>query len=366
MKKYVAILLATLILAGCTAPIIRESVPVISEIQTQPVETETIVSIEITVPVETTVPATTEPKEPIIKQGTWITHGGILGRFFVFDANGISGQTIAFKDGAAEKFIYKESDEGILFYTSGKEVPAVCHVTVKDDGTMTLEWENEIVEHLSYVGDLDAEHFHFYTEEELCRMALDDHKVKHDPDDTTLEAAAGDNGDGSVTIQIYQNLSDYNSTAAWYWVDRITGEGKIVGTEQPVDITNGTADLLIDYFDPSVHKASAFYECVVDESEYRSKVVLIPEVKIADLSVVALEAEEDGEFYGFRVKTELFHGEQMSAQKPLILYLELPETIPNVGIIYTDRYGETKTCTISMSGLDGAPLLIEERIVESK
>ena len=31
--------------------------------------------------------------------------------------------------------------------------------------------------------------------------------------------------DGSVTIQVYENLGDHNSTAAWYTVDRTTAAG---------------------------------------------------------------------------------------------------------------------------------------------
>ena len=44
-------------------------------------------------------------------------------------------------------------------------------------------------------------------------------------DNQTLTSAAQTNEDGSVSIQVYENLGDHNSTAAWYTVDRMTAAG---------------------------------------------------------------------------------------------------------------------------------------------
>ena len=41
-------------------------------------------------------------------------------------------------------------------------------------------------------------------------------------DNQNLTSAAQTNEDGSVSIQVYENLGDHNSTAAWYTVDRLT------------------------------------------------------------------------------------------------------------------------------------------------
>lgn len=46
----------------------------------------------------------------------------------------------------------------------------------------------------------------------------------------------------------------------------------------------------------------------------------------------------------------------------MVIKMELPETIPNIGIKYADRNGETKLYTISVSGLDGAPLLVDAEL----
>ena len=359
MKKWIAMLLAALLLTGCGGAAEPEA-PVTAEVQTQSTEPVTKETMAVTVPAET------ESGGSAIRAGTWTTAGGIFDRYYIFDPNGISGQTLAFSDGAVEKFIYKESEGAFLFYHAGQQEPRYCVISVLEEGVMNLEWEDQIVETLIYVSPKGVEDFHFYTYDELCQMALEDYKAKHDPSDTSLMAAAGENGEGSVTVQIYQNLSDHNSTAAWYWVDRITGEGHIVGTDQFVDLTNGTAELAIGYFDASKHQAASFHEFVVDQSEYRSEIILTPEVPLVDVSVVSLEYVADDQTAGFAVRSELFRVETLTGEKPLILYLELPEIIPNVGVIYTDRTGETKTCTISWSGLDGSPLLTEEIFLDPK
>ena len=358
MKKWMLMLFVVWMLASCAAPDQPESIPETDVIATQITETAA--------PAETTLPVETESKEAAIRAGTWATQGGIFGRYYIFDDNGLSGQTIAFKDGETVKFFYKEGEGTFLFYYPGQEEPKGCRIVLQDADTLTLEWDGEIVETLIYVSPKGVEDFHFYTYDELCYLALEDYRSKNDPSDHTLMAAAGENGDGSVTIQIYQNLSDHNSTAAWYWVDRMTGEGYVVGTDVPLDLTNGTPELAIDYFEGSKHQAVSYYECIADQSEYCSKLILTPEIPLVDVSVVRLEYVEAEDSCFFNVTKELFHAAQLTAEKPLILYLELPETIPNVGVIYSDRTGETKYCAIYMSGLDGAPLLEEETILDSK
>ncbi len=87
----------------------------------------------------------------------------------------------------------------------------------------------------------DPEQSHFYTDDELCQMALDYYTAKYDMGDE-LVAVADVSEDGTVIIQLYQNLGDHNSTAAWYQIDRITGKGKNMSTGDPVDLTNVLPD----------------------------------------------------------------------------------------------------------------------------
>ena len=52
-------------------------------------------------------------------------------------------------------------------------------------------------------------------------------------DKATLETM--ESSGGLTTIQVYENLGDHNSTAAWYTVDRITAQGTD-GNGQAVDL----------------------------------------------------------------------------------------------------------------------------------
>lgn len=77
-----------------------------------------------------------------------------------------------------------------------------------------------------------------YTEQELCNLALDYYQANSGTSSEQaqeLSAAAQTNADGTVTIQVYQNLGDHNSTAAWYTVDPVTAQGTD-GNGQSVDL----------------------------------------------------------------------------------------------------------------------------------
>ena len=73
----------------------------------------------------------------------------------------------------------------------------------------------------------------------MCDLALTYYKERNSAQDTQgLTAAAQTNEDGTVTIQVYENLGDHNSTAAWYTVDRVTAQGTD-GNGQAVDREGG-------------------------------------------------------------------------------------------------------------------------------
>ena len=189
-------------------------------------------------------------------------------------------------------------------------------------------------------------------------MALEDYRAKNDPDDESLQAAAMDNGDGTSTIQIYQNLGDHNSTAAYYIVDRCTGEGQNISNGTEVDLTKGTQDLDIFFRHPESVLSGDIPYLVLNETEYAQQVVLHPLVTIKDFQLVSLEYGT-----GFMVKERLYEADSMGPETGLVLLMEVPETIPNVGVIYKDRYGVEHLYSIAYSGLDGSVLLVEENLL---
>ncbi len=65
----------------------------------------------------------------------------------------------------------------------------------------------------------------YYTNDELCSMALDFYQKETGEDISNLMVAAENLENDQVIIQLYTNLGDHNSTAAWYIVDRKTAEG---------------------------------------------------------------------------------------------------------------------------------------------
>lgn len=331
----------------------------------------TMETVATTVPEDTTeatTEVTTEPatepeiNDTVFRAGTWMAQCGPTSRYYFFGEDGASGRFVNMEDGAGADFTYIQTgDRGVLSLI-GSGAGAVCQVIVLDQDHITLEWENQPAETMTYVSGLSAEQFHFYTHEELARMALEDYWAKNYPVDESLMAAAMDNGDGTSTIQIYQNLGDHNSTAAYYVVDRCTGEGQNISNGTNVDLTKGTQDIDIFRRHPESVLSDDVPYLVLSETEYAQQIVLHPLATVTDFRLVSLSFVENGEEYGFQVLELLYEAASMGPETGVVLFMELPETIPNVGLIYKDRNGEEKLYAVSWSGLDGSALLVEEKL----
>ena len=332
--------------------------PIIETVATEITETATESTIEVATE------ATTEPEinDTVFKAGTWMAQCGPTSRYYFFDEGGASGSFANMKDGTGDDFTYIQTGGRGVLSLSGSSAGASCTVVVQDEDHITLEWDNQPPETMTYVSPLGQDQFHFYTHEELAQMALDDYWAKNYPDGA-LQAAAMDNGDGTSTIQIYQNLGDHNSTAAYYVVDRCTGEGFDVNHTQKLDLTNGTQDMDIYYRNPDALLSPDMPYLVLSETEYTQQIVLHPLVTVTDFRVVSIEMLETEGDFAFRVVKELFGAASMGPETGLVLFTELPEIIPNLGVIYKDRNGQERFCSVSWSGLDGSALLIEETLM---
>ena len=154
--------------------------------------------------------------------GTWLSDAG---QYYFFDTDGASGRTASLEDGTGVGFSYTLEGTQATFHMGAADNSSVCTVTLDGDAA-TLEWEDGTTEHLTYVSDQGSDSFQFYSNQELADMALTYYKdTNHAQENENLTSAAQTNDDGSVTIQVYENLGDHNSTAAWYTVDRLTGAG---------------------------------------------------------------------------------------------------------------------------------------------
>ena len=166
--------------------------------------------------------------------GTWLSDQG---QYYFFDADGASGRTASLADGTGVAFSYTVDGDQAAFSMGGADTSQTCTVSGEQPGgPLTLQWEDGTVEVLTYVSEQSSDQFQFYSDQELCDLALTYYGTHGDGQDTDgLTAAAQTNEDGTVTIQVYQNLGDHNSTAAWYTVDRTTAQGTD-GTGQAVDL----------------------------------------------------------------------------------------------------------------------------------
>ena len=171
---------------------------------------------------DTEAPAAQPSEEAVFTPGTWLSDGG---QYYFFDEGDTTGRTASLDSGTGVGFTYTVSGSEAVFSMGGADNSSSCTVSREGD-RITLEWADGTTEHLSYVSSLGSNAFQFYSNQELADMALTYYKENSGAQDNqNLTSAAQTQEDGSVSIQVYENLDDHNSTAEWYTVDRITAAG---------------------------------------------------------------------------------------------------------------------------------------------
>ena len=169
----------------------------------------------------------------LIQAGTWLSDAG---QYWFFDEDAASGRTRSLENGTGVGFTYTRKDGQAAFAMGSEDAVRDCTLTMGTD-TLTMQWADGTNETLTFVSHQSSDEFTFYSDRELEELALAYYKAQNPSQDTdSLTAAAQANEDGSVTIQVYQNLGDHNSTAAWYAVDRLTAQGTDVNSGAAVDL----------------------------------------------------------------------------------------------------------------------------------
>lgn len=249
MKRTITSLIAAmiLVLSGCSA--VEESS---AAGQNTPQQTEPQ-SIEQTEPTsseqpepqgtEQTEPSTTQEapeEEPQIfdfKKGVWLySVDGEYTDFYLFYGDG-GGVTLSLEMGIGVAFQYESDGTNAVFHMGAADVNDNAELDFTDENTCAVNWEDSVAGQLTFFRDADPVQFDFYSNEELCRMALDYYTAQTGY--TPSSAGSRSNADGTVTIQLYDNLEDHNSTSAWYTVDRFTAEGTDDITGEPVSFIAG-------------------------------------------------------------------------------------------------------------------------------
>lgn len=170
--------------------------------------------------------------DELFTPGTWLSDKG---QYYFFDKDGSSGRTASLTDGTGVGFEYSVDGDKADFSMGGADNSSKCTVT-RDGDELTLAWDDGTTEKFTYVSSEGSDSFEFYSNNDLADMVLAYYKATSGESDDGLTSAAETNDDGSVTVQVYKNLGDHNSNAAWYTIDRLTGTGTD-SSGQSVDLT---------------------------------------------------------------------------------------------------------------------------------
>lgn len=189
-------------------------------------------------------PSMKPPQEIAFRTGTWFVHGKDTATYYFFDSDGISGRTVSLENGTGVGFTYSVKDSEAAFHMGAADVAVKGVLTRTDDSNVTVKWENGQEETMRFVSDKGSDEFQFYTNEELCKMAMA--YYSHISGVKKMQAAA-DAEPETVTVQIYENIGDHNSTYAWYQIDRMSGKGIDANSGAEVDFsaTNQPEGILV-------------------------------------------------------------------------------------------------------------------------
>lgn len=190
------------------------------------------------VPAPSTEPSQNPPKQtatPGIQPGTWFISGKDTAAYYFFDIDGTSGRTASLENGTGVGFTYSVQDNEVIFRMGAEDVVVKGKLTKTDDTHASIVWEDrsDDEETMRFISDKSSDDFQFYTNEDLCRMA-----VAYYTKVTGEEApqAAADTDPETVSIQLYINTGDHNSNCAWYQVNRQTAKGIDANTGESIDL----------------------------------------------------------------------------------------------------------------------------------
>ena len=155
------------------------------------------------------------------RAGTWISQGEDAAFYYFFDADGVSGRTASLETGIGLGFCYEIDGENIVFRIGAEDAEIKGSLSITDADHAEIIWADGRKDSMTFVSEEGSDTFHFYTNEELCAMAI---AYYTDATGEVAPLAAADLGTDTVTIQLYNNLGDHNSTYAWYQVNRLTGK----------------------------------------------------------------------------------------------------------------------------------------------
>ncbi len=167
---------------------------------------------------------TTESQTLLVpRSGVWLAEGEDENRYFFFADEENCGSYVSQSEGIGMGFDYEIQENGLLLHIGDTEDNSPVLLDWEDEDHVTFTWESGYSENLTYLGEQTAAEFQFYSDIQLCEMALDYYELQTGYRPGMVSSTV--NEDGTVTIQLYDNLGDHNATSDWYTVDRYTAIG---------------------------------------------------------------------------------------------------------------------------------------------
>ena len=232
---------------GCDRAVQEESpAPASSPANLQPMEPAPAEEEESQPVEEPEVPEEPVQEEPAavyeMARGVWLAATDVgYTNYYYFDPENRSGSYVSLEYGLGMPFTYAGSEEELTFALDGHEEDMTAAVEHLDGENFILHWSDSLPEKLTFVGEGTLADVPFYSNVRLTEMALE-HYARHgkvsEEDLVGLTGAAMTNVDNTVTVQLYRNLGDHNSTAAWYVVDRFTATGTDLTSGEEIDLIN--------------------------------------------------------------------------------------------------------------------------------
>ena len=179
------------------------------------------------------------PQEPVyeIPTGVWLAATDVgYSNYYYFNAEEHSGQFVSLDYGLGMPFSYGGSGKQLIFFLG--EEAAAYPAALEENGqdSFKLIWEDNLPETLSFVSEGTLEDFHFYSNDQLAQMAMERYAEEGEDETPPAQYGTMTNEDNTVTVQLYDNLGDHNSTSAWYIVDRFTAMGTDLLTGEEIDL----------------------------------------------------------------------------------------------------------------------------------
>lgn len=113
--------------------------------------------------------------------------------------------------------------------------------------------------------------------------------------------------------------------------------------------------------DELLNKYNSFHEYNIDEDGDR--LIISTDTVIKDFAFISVDYDDTGDKISFLAGDKLFSVDELSPEKPFIVKLLIPGSVPTYGISFVDENGVERYYTINLSGKgeeEGPPYFLLE------